>query len=66
MFHDLPNRTPDDDEVLESLLSALRGGPEHALRQGTLEAYIAQAKTAYTQLHGIHGASLIHSQSLMC
>ncbi|EUC63646.1 transposase family Tnp2 protein [Rhizoctonia solani AG-3 Rhs1AP] len=61
MFHDLPNRTPDDEEVLEGLLSALRGGPEHALQRGTLAAYIARAKTAYTQLYGIHGGCLMLS-----
>jgi hypothetical protein len=61
MFRDLPNRTPDNEEVLEGLLSALRGGPEHALQRGTLAAYIVQAKTTYTQLYGIHGVCLILS-----
>ncbi|EUC56821.1 transposase family Tnp2 protein [Rhizoctonia solani AG-3 Rhs1AP] len=55
MYRELPDRTPNDDEVLKSLLSALHGGPEHALQRGTLAAYIAQARTEYTQLHGIHG-----------
>ncbi|CCO36813.1 hypothetical protein RSOLAG1IB_12102 [Rhizoctonia solani AG-1 IB] len=63
MFCSLPNRTPDDDEVLESLLSALRGGPEQALQRGTLAAYIAQTKTAYTQLHGIQEPVRFSNQS---
>ncbi|CUA68980.1 POC1 centriolar protein homolog A [Rhizoctonia solani] len=32
MFQSLRNRTRDDDAVLKDLLSALRGGPEHALQ----------------------------------
>lgn len=34
---------------------ALRGGPEHAQQRGTLMAFIAQSRTAYTRLHGIQG-----------
>ena len=49
----LPNRTPADDSVIEDLLTALRGGAEHALQRGTLMAFIAQCQTAYTRLHGI-------------
>lgn len=55
MFRTLPNRTPADDEVIQDLISALRNGPERAQEQGTLMALIAQAKTAYTHLHGITG-----------
>ncbi|EUC58790.1 hypothetical protein RSOL_278550, partial [Rhizoctonia solani AG-3 Rhs1AP] len=65
MFHDLPNRTPQDDTVLLDLLSALRGEPEHALQRGTLAAYIAQTKTAYTRLHGIQEPVRLSTQSRM-
>ncbi|CEL55034.1 LPS-assembly protein [Rhizoctonia solani AG-1 IB] len=63
MFYSLPNRTLDDNEVIENLLSALRGGPEHALQRGTLAAYIAQTKTAYTRLHGIQEPVRLSKQS---
>ncbi|EUC61398.1 hypothetical protein RSOL_392940 [Rhizoctonia solani AG-3 Rhs1AP] len=63
MFCALPNRSPQDDMVLESLLSALRGGPEHALQRGALAAYIAQTKTAYTRLHGIQEPIRLSNQS---
>ncbi|CAE6410562.1 unnamed protein product [Rhizoctonia solani] len=63
MFRSLPNPTPDDEEVLENLLSALRGGPDHALQRGTLAAYLAQTKTAYTRLHGIQESVRLSNQS---
>ncbi|KDN42594.1 hypothetical protein RSAG8_06737, partial [Rhizoctonia solani AG-8 WAC10335] len=63
MFQSLRNCTPDDDTVLEDLLSALRGGPEHALQRGALATYIAQTKTAYTRLHGIQEPVRLSKQS---
>ncbi|CUA76597.1 Neurobeachin-like protein 2 [Mus musculus] [Rhizoctonia solani] len=63
MYRALPDRTPEDEEVIKSLLEALRGGPEHALQRGTLAAYIAQAQTEYTQLRGIHEPVRLSNQS---
>ncbi|KAG8685511.1 hypothetical protein FRC11_010465 [Ceratobasidium sp. 423] len=63
MFHLLPNPTPNDEEVLDDLLLALCGGPEHALQRGMLAAYIAQAKTTYMWLHGIQEPVWLSNQS---
>ncbi|QRW25937.1 Transposase family tnp2 [Rhizoctonia solani] len=59
----LPNCTPDDTSVLNDLLTALRGGNEHAQQRGTLMAFIAQCQTEYTQQHGIEKPIRLSSQS---
>ncbi|KAG9079518.1 hypothetical protein FRC06_007685 [Ceratobasidium sp. 370] len=63
MLRNLRNRTPSDDAIIEDLLVALRGGPEHAQERGTLMAFIAQCHTAYTRLHGIQEATRLSKQS---
>jgi hypothetical protein len=61
MFRELLNRTPDNNEVSEGLLSALLGGPDHALQQGTLAAYIVQAKTTYTHSFMVSMVCVLYS-----
>ena len=51
----LPNRTAADDEVLQDLLKALKGGAEQADQRGTLMAFIAKCQTDYMHLHGVQG-----------
>ncbi|QRV73333.1 Transposase family tnp2 [Ceratobasidium sp. AG-Ba] len=58
MLRELPDRTATDESIIEDLLSALRGGAEHAQQRGTLMAYIAQCETAYTRLHGVRGIKI--------
>jgi hypothetical protein len=57
-LHALPNRMPADDNVIEDLLVALKGGAEHMQQHGMLMAFIAQCQTTYTRLHGIQGLYL--------
>ncbi|KAF8597086.1 hypothetical protein BDV93DRAFT_411443, partial [Ceratobasidium sp. AG-I] len=51
----LPHRTEADESVIEDLLTALRGGAEHAQQRGTLMAFIAQCQSAYTRHYGVQG-----------
>ncbi|KAG9074782.1 hypothetical protein FS749_013632 [Ceratobasidium sp. UAMH 11750] len=48
-FQAIPNRLPADEAIINDLLMAMRGGPEHAQQRGTLMAFIAQSRTAYAQ-----------------
>lgn len=52
----LPNRTEADESIIQDLLSALKGGAEHAQQRGTLTAFIAQCQSAYMRHYGIAGA----------
>lgn len=58
---ELPNRTPADDEVLEDLLKALKGGAEHADHRGSLMAFIAKCQTEYMRLRGVQGTRSNHT-----
>lgn len=51
----IPNPTPADEEVLQDLLKALKGGAEQADQRGTLMAFIAKCQTDYMRLHGVQG-----------
>ncbi|QRW04045.1 Transposase family Tnp2 protein [Ceratobasidium sp. AG-Ba] len=62
-FRALPNRTPADEAIIDDLLLALRGGPEHAQQRGSLMAYIAQSRTAYARLHGVQEPTRLSNQS---
>ncbi|KDN38399.1 hypothetical protein RSAG8_09493, partial [Rhizoctonia solani AG-8 WAC10335] len=55
--------SPTDMAMIQDLLGALRGGPDHAQQRGTLMAYIAQCHTAYTRLHGIQERTRLSDQS---
>jgi hypothetical protein len=54
----LPHRTEADESIIQDLLSALRGGAEHAQQRGTLMAFIAQCQSAYMRLYGVAGKCL--------
>ncbi|KAG8685574.1 hypothetical protein FRC09_014663 [Ceratobasidium sp. 395] len=62
-FESLPNRTPADEAIVEDLLAALRGGPEHAQQRGSLMAFIAQSRTAYARIHGVQDQTRLSNQS---
>ncbi|QRW12224.1 Transposase family Tnp2 protein [Ceratobasidium sp. AG-Ba] len=59
----LPNPTEADQMVIQDLLMALRGGPEHAQQKGTLGDFIRQCQSAFTQHYGIHEPFRLSAQS---
>ena len=40
-MQDLPDRTPEDDDAIETLLKAMQGGAEAEHQRGTLLNYVA-------------------------
>jgi hypothetical protein len=51
----LPNREPADNEVIDNLLRALRGGVESERQRGDLMAFLARAEAAFGRIRGIKG-----------
>ncbi|QRW12956.1 hypothetical protein RhiLY_11955 [Ceratobasidium sp. AG-Ba] len=63
VMRSLPNPTEADQMVIQDLLMALRGGPEHAQQKGTLGDFIRQCQSAFTQHYGIHEPFRLSAQS---
>jgi hypothetical protein len=52
-LQDLPDRTPEDDEAIETLLKAMQGGAEAERQRSTLLNYVASL--AHHSNHGLYG-----------
>jgi hypothetical protein len=51
-MQDLPERTPEDNEAIETLLKAMQGGAEAERQRGTLLNYVASL--VHHPTHGLH------------
>jgi hypothetical protein len=53
-LQEIPNPTPEDDEAIEALLDAMKGGAEVERQRGTLLSYITALSQPKEQpSHGI-------------
>ncbi|CAE6528755.1 unnamed protein product [Rhizoctonia solani] len=63
VYQSIHDPSPADIAIIQDLLTALRGGPEHAHQAGTLMTYLARCRTAYTRLYGIQEPTQLSNQS---